>query len=718
MKKVFFATCALLLMTQVAAANLTKIWSVKAGATEVATWFPWQESPTLDNVRGAAYNAATDHVLIASRAEMKVKILDAADGSVLGNLADPSDAYVSGSAHGLAVVTATESGVIIASGLDVAGASYTFYVWENEADATPELFTVAGATTRFGDEITSSEDSAGNITVLGTPGIVSDTAPIAKLYYEAATSTWSTSLITATPQNAGSTEFPYYSRFLSCFVNEDGSFYTKNETAKVQNYAADGSFVSQGTMTYGTIDPTIMSNYCNGYVAAANITYTEEAIAGVYAPLATDSFMWVWDDAGNIAASLPTYDLMDKANGNYAGQMQMFTKNDEMYVLSLATNNYIGLFKLEDETTQPSIPLTWNGVSEGYFKTNTELGFSDSSALTYINDVAYNAGEDSLLILEGALYGSSTDGAGTGATEWNEKVDPADSHSIQVVNRADGSVVKSMTDLPFFSGWGGPDPGRIDVSEDGVILIEGYGANVFKVGSQEVTKLSSINEVIANGNYYADGDDVVYGGSYALDVIGNYNKGECTVLTSRGNRIYVFQNSPAGVDQFTRVAKFTAYGDSESSAPIIRGVVASQDLSQIFTYSVNADGGALKKFVGSPASGYAQDTNYVSQFQWESSLDGDIEGGMIVYGAGHTDAVPSYINMMFQDTTVGSSLFGGNVDGSAYFKFDDKAMDNAHGGVCVDKVNGQVFIACSAGLLQMTGDTDQISSATSWSMFE
>jgi len=123
--------------------NMAAEWQVDAGEVDFFL--------NDNNTRGMAYNPVTDHVLVASRTGGAIiHILDAADGSVLGQL-DMTD--VTGGFYGIALmkVVVDENGVIYACNL-ASGGDFKIYRWENES-AVPTVALTQAVTSRFGDNL-------------------------------------------------------------------------------------------------------------------------------------------------------------------------------------------------------------------------------------------------------------------------------------------------------------------------------------------------------------------------------------------------------------------------------------------------------------------------------------------------------------------------------------------------------------------------------------
>lgn len=90
-----------------------------------------------NNVRGGAYNPASDHVLVPSRTGgVNIFVMHAASGITLGRL-DMTD-VVGGNPFAINEVAVTEDGQIFGANLDTGGAAMRVYRWPDE-NAVPEV---------------------------------------------------------------------------------------------------------------------------------------------------------------------------------------------------------------------------------------------------------------------------------------------------------------------------------------------------------------------------------------------------------------------------------------------------------------------------------------------------------------------------------------------------------------------------------------------------
>ncbi len=121
--------------------NMAQNWEIGGGER---TYFP----ASGDVVRGMGYNPVTNNVLIASRQDNKIHLLDAADGSDQGAL-DMSD--VTGGFYGISLmkVVSDKDGVMYACNL-ASGGDFKIYRWA-DTSAVPTVALQQTVSSRFGD---------------------------------------------------------------------------------------------------------------------------------------------------------------------------------------------------------------------------------------------------------------------------------------------------------------------------------------------------------------------------------------------------------------------------------------------------------------------------------------------------------------------------------------------------------------------------------------
>jgi hypothetical protein len=111
---------------------------------------PWL-LPAGNTMRGGAYNPATDHVLVVSRAPaLGVHILLAGSGQAVGQL---DVTGVTGGTFPLSEIAVTEDGQIFGANLHVEGQGIKIYRWEDE-NAAPEVVFEGNLNGRAGDSFT------------------------------------------------------------------------------------------------------------------------------------------------------------------------------------------------------------------------------------------------------------------------------------------------------------------------------------------------------------------------------------------------------------------------------------------------------------------------------------------------------------------------------------------------------------------------------------
>ncbi len=353
--------------------------------------------------------------------------------------------------------------------------------------------------------------------------------------------------------------------------------------------------------------------------------------------------------------------------------------------------------------------LIYHDFDFGYTRTADELGFTDDEEHLHIVDVAYNHHTDELLLLEAR---DVTD----------DEPDPEDTASIAIVDRETGDfkefLAENITlDYPETS----LDPRRITVTEDGVVLILGTIGCVYKVSEDgDYTMLFS-------GHAY-DPEDLGWGGARAFNTVGSYYGGDLTILSSRGNRVYFWQNSPEDVDDFGEYVEYfyCQIEDGDSTPhPFIHGILPSEDLSEIYVYQPRVwgteydDHASHRLFTGSIEEGYNHEAD-IGGFHYEDGMCGDIDGDFIVVTRGHSEDETVNTRILFTSISEQAPVFEGN-EGTGFFLIEDTITDNREGGVTVDTVHGQVFAVNSYGLFQLIGDVEEEDIPTAvgpWHLFE
>jgi len=703
-----------ILLSSIFAAGLETVWSIKGGE---ADWLP-----DGDLTRGAAYNPDTGNILVVSRDTEEVVIVSAEDGSEVGTLAEPAGGFEEGT-FVINAVDVTPSGVIIVSNLDVDDSDdpIKFYIWENEADSDPQVLEIA-METRAGDNVTAIEDADGNITALSARDTGNlEEIIMARLTYDAGTDSWSTDTFSIFPPDLGDPDDPDvdpdYPAFRSFHLNEDGTSYGKRATRNIFYFDENGEYVETGNVHYGNRRATRISPFTDdGLIAATNLHFQELDDDG-YPGAAIDTWMWIWNEDEEIIAYKNIQDLLTTANGNYAGDIEIFEQNGEIYVMSMVTNNFLAVFQYDPLDEEPEPPaIIYHDFEEGYIITADELGFTDDEEHLHICDVAYNHLTDRILVAD---------------AKYTNPHQPGDTASIAIIDPETGNNVGMIEDISMNFEQYNMIPRRIHVTDDGVLLLMGEVGCIYQT-SDHVSSFDGAYRMFSRWAY--DPEEYGYGASHGMYAVGSLNSGELYVLSTMGNRVYVWKNSPQDITRFAKldIIHFIVEEaeedpeDPSTSHPFVHGVKGNSDLTEIYAYAPRVSGTAydshpaLRRYYGSPDTGYTHDEDFASEWGWEQSLCGDIDGDFLVMSRAHTAGPDIMTRIMFQTISTQEGVFSGN-EGAGHFVIEDTPMTNRYGGVVTDRWHGDVYAVNSYGLFQMIGDVDidEIPTAVGpWHLFE
>lgn len=142
----------------------SKVWEILSGQR------PWLPA-TGDQVRGGAYNPATDNILMATRQlGNRVLVLNSATGDSVGVL---NNTNVTGGTFGINEMGVTSDGNIFAANLSAAGTGLKIYHWPNQSPTTAPRVVFDGTTStltagRYGDSFAVE----GNFGSVASPGTV------------------------------------------------------------------------------------------------------------------------------------------------------------------------------------------------------------------------------------------------------------------------------------------------------------------------------------------------------------------------------------------------------------------------------------------------------------------------------------------------------------------------------------------------------------------
>lgn len=141
-----------------------KAWETLSGQQ------PWLPT-SADQVRGGAYNPATDHILMATRQNgNRVLIINSANGDSIGVL---NNTNLTGGTFGINEMGVTSDGNIFAGNLVTSGSGLKIYHWPNQSPTTAPRVVFDGATSsltpgRYGDSFAVE----GNFGTDANPGTV------------------------------------------------------------------------------------------------------------------------------------------------------------------------------------------------------------------------------------------------------------------------------------------------------------------------------------------------------------------------------------------------------------------------------------------------------------------------------------------------------------------------------------------------------------------
>ena len=111
-----------------------------------------------NNNRGATFNPDTGNIILVSRTGTPaVKVLDGATGAVIKDLAEPAGGF-DGGTFVVSKVKVSGEGIIFVSNLTVDGVGAKVYVWQDENDEEPAVYTTADVSNRTGDQAAIAED--------------------------------------------------------------------------------------------------------------------------------------------------------------------------------------------------------------------------------------------------------------------------------------------------------------------------------------------------------------------------------------------------------------------------------------------------------------------------------------------------------------------------------------------------------------------------------
>ena len=239
----------------------------------------------------------------------------------------------------------------------------------------------------------------------------------------------------------------------------------------------------------------------------------------------------------------------------------------------------------------------YSNFSSGTTITGAAMGFTTID----MRGVAYDPTEDYLVVCED------------------------DGDQVAVIERISGATVTLINNAD--TGDGTVDPFRVRVSEDGMIFTQGFAGSVKLVGDATATNTdAAAAPIVVNSASYGVGT----GSSRSLCVVGSYAAGTCSILSTRGATLGIFQNTPSATATFVLSATIATGFSTEP-----HGIWTTPDLSEIWVYQQST---GSKLFTGSVGSGYTEDTSKHAAGNWEYSIAIDRGKDLIAVTGGHGGA--------------------------------------------------------------------------------
>ncbi|MBN2280082.1 MAG: DUF4623 domain-containing protein [Candidatus Marinimicrobia bacterium] len=323
-------------ITPVEPMNMTSAWEIDGGEKE---WF----KSSGDQVRGMGYNSALDLIMIASRVDNVIHLLDAETGDEVGAL---DMTGVDGGFYGIKLmkVVADENGVIYACNLASNG-DFKIYRWA-DTSAVPTVALQQNVATRFGDmlaiygsgtdtKLYASERDGTQIKVFGTAD--GETfAEVMSIPIAAGAANGGISIVDDT----------------MFWINAAWKNPVKIDTAGTVLATATGIDDYYGNVLYmegmhGQKLLAVSANHSEGNrrkIKVYNITEDETA----------PSF-WASGETGNY----------ERANGNVAGDLQYkVNENGTIQLFQMTTNNSIASWNLDVPIYDNDITITFDNDSD------------------------------------------------------------------------------------------------------------------------------------------------------------------------------------------------------------------------------------------------------------------------------------------------------------------------------------------------------------------
>jgi len=316
-----------------------------------------------------------------------------------------------------------------------------------------------------------------------------------------------------------------------------------------------------------------------------------------------------------------------------------------------------------------------------YFVDGASFGFTNSTAPD-TRGLCYNAATNRIVISED------------------------DNGELAVLNPLDGSTDHIITNAG--TGDASVSLFRVDVSQDGQLYTGGYAGTVRRIGPDSLTDAAASPVVIASASYPTTG------ACRALFVNGSYAAGTVSVLTSRGNVVYIWRQQGAGSDVF---ALANTIDTSAVYASEPHGIWANDNLSEVLM--VKQYGGGAHKWTGSVSSGYVRDASFDAHAMLDGrySIDADPDMDFMVgcsssasYGKMTMLATVRYATAeAISDGTTGNTTFWAN---PGLWCYGGTPTPNGSGDSAIDSFNLQAYGVSGTGLIAL--ELDVLSAIETW----
>jgi hypothetical protein len=356
---IFPMACTLLICGAAIADELQLLWQIAPEDQPFMT--------TGNTERGIAYNPATDHVLLVSRATGEIHILDAENGTELG-LMNLGAGIISGGTFPMSMIGVSDDGVIYVANLSTSTTvpNLKIYRWQSETAEEPTIAFEGdpagtndeGASNneqRWGDSIDVRGSGASTEILLG-----SNAGTVAALLTTADGETFSSKLI-SNASVAGA---------LGVAFGTGNTIWTRKGGATPQPLVHVEFDPATGE---GTVLHSFTPAQLPGAMSAIAVNTARNVLAGVAVevPASAQADSLVLYDISNLSAAPTLIDSesfpADNPNGNYVGSADF---HDDV-VFALDTNNGLVAYRLVETVTPPTfaapfLPASLQVLEGGY----------------------------------------------------------------------------------------------------------------------------------------------------------------------------------------------------------------------------------------------------------------------------------------------------------------------------------------------------------------